>query len=79
MEQQLQQRKVMELGYIISRIAAMDLVIKMGDKGFRADMINGAVSILGQEIVGKLSSLGFKQATTVVDDYYENSQWLNFI
>jgi alkylation response protein AidB-like acyl-CoA dehydrogenase len=76
---QQQQRKVMELGYIISRIAAMDLVIKMGDKGFRADMINGAVSILGQEIVGKLSSLGFKQTTTVVDDYYENSQWLNFI
>ena len=76
---QLKQRKTMELGYIISRIVAMDLVIKLGDKGFRNDMINGAISILRQEICSRLNSLQFKQETTVVDEYHENSQWLNFI
>jgi alkylation response protein AidB-like acyl-CoA dehydrogenase len=78
LDKQLPQRKSVELGCIISRIAALDMVIHMGEKGFRSDLIDGAISIIRQEISTLLSNFSVNQQHMVIEDYEENSSWLNF-
>jgi len=79
LKKQLPQRKLVELGQIISRIAAMDYVIKIGDRGFRPDLINGALSMLRQEIITLVSTYACPQSSIVIEEYEENSFWLNFV
>ena len=69
----------MELGQVIGRIVAMDCVIKLKDRGFRPDLITGAISMLQQEITTLLSSYTCSQNTLVVELYEEDSYWLNFV
>ena len=79
LDMQIPQRKLVELGRLVSRIVSMDLVIKMGDTGFRSDLIDGAVSMLRQEISNLISNYSYTQNTRVVEDYDENSSWLSFV
>jgi len=76
---QMPQRKLVEFGKIMSRIVSMDLVIKMGETGFRADLIDGAVSILKQEITSLTGFFAYEQKTMVVENYEEGGNWLKFI
>jgi alkylation response protein AidB-like acyl-CoA dehydrogenase len=77
-DQQMPQRKLVELGRLMSRIVSMDLVIKMGDTGFRKDLIDGAISMLQQEITNLICNFSFTQNTCIIKDYEENSSWLSF-
>ncbi|MFZ4725995.1 MAG: acyl-CoA dehydrogenase family protein [Paludibacter sp.] len=72
---QIIQRKSVELGQLMSRIVCLDLVIKMGDSGFRTDLINGAVSMLRQEISILINNYSFTQNTLVVENYEEGGSW----
>ena len=74
---QMPQRKLVEMGKALSRIVSMDLVIKMGENGFRKDLIDGAVSMLHQEISTLLNTFSFKQNTLVVENYEDDSKWAN--
>jgi alkylation response protein AidB-like acyl-CoA dehydrogenase len=72
---QIIQRKSVELGQLLSRIVCLDLVIKMGDTGFRSDLISGAVSMLRQEISILINNYSFAQNTLVVENYEEGGSW----
>ena len=74
---QMPQRKLVELGKILSRIVSMDLVLKMGENGFRKDLIDGAVSMLHQEISHLMDAFSFKQNAMIVVDYEDDSLWAN--
>ena len=76
---QIAQRKSVELGKLMSRIVSMDLVIKLGDVGFRADLIDGAISMLKQEISNLINDYSFVQQTLVVENYEEGGAWNKFI
>jgi len=76
---QMSQRKLVELGKALSRIVSMDLVIKMGENGFRTDLIDGTVSMLKQEISGLMNGFSHQQNTTVVTDYEHDSSWVNLL
>ncbi len=76
---QISQRKLVELGRLMSRIVSMDLVIKMGNNGFRSDLIDGAVSILRQEISNLINYYEYPQTVLVVDNYFEDSSWSSLI
>jgi alkylation response protein AidB-like acyl-CoA dehydrogenase len=76
---QMQQRKLTEFGMAISRIVAMDYVLQISDRGFRPDLIAGAVSMLQQEITLLVSNFKYMQNTMVVEDYTNNSYWFNFV
>jgi len=76
---QMSQRKLVEIGRVMSRIASMDLVMKLGDAGFRTDLIDGAISILRQEITALLSFFSTNQTTLVVADYQVDSSWRKFV
>ena len=66
---QIAQRKSVELGKLMSRIVSMDLVIQLGNSGFRADLIDGAISMLKQEISNLINDYLFVQQTIVVENY----------
>ena len=72
------QRKLVEMGSVISRLVAVDYVIKLGEKGFRTDMISNAITMLKQEISSQLTAYSFNNTVKVVSDYEENSSWLKF-
>ena len=74
---QMPQRKLVDLGKALSRIVSMDLVIKMGENGFRMDLVDGAVSMLRQEISHLMDTFSFKQNTLVVENYEVDSAWAN--
>jgi len=75
---QISQRKSVELGKLLSRIVSMDLVIKLGNAGFRSDLVDGAVSILKQEISGLINDYSFVQTTLVVENYEAGGTWNTF-
>lgn len=76
---QIPQRKLVEMGKVIGRVISLNQVIDLGDKGFKKDLIDGSISFLHQEITQMMSSFNFKNSNKVVDDYEENSSWLNFV
>lgn len=75
---QLPQRKLVKLGQILGRVISMDMVHKLGDEGFRNDLIEGGINMLHQEIQQLMSSFKLHTIDLVVEDYPENSSWLKF-
>lgn len=75
---QLPQRKLVELGQVLGRVISMDMVHKLADEGFRSDLIDGGVNMLHQEIQQLMSSFKLDTKDKVVEDYQENSSWLQF-
>ena len=76
---QMQQRKLVEMGKIIGRIISMNQVIEMADKGYRTDLIEGAITMLQQEISELTASFSFNNNSQAVEGYEENSDWFNFV
>ncbi len=74
----LSQRKLVELGQIISRIVSMDLVIYLEEKGFRKDLIGNTLIVLKQDISTLLNTFHFENKTKVIVEYNEDSNWLDF-
>jgi alkylation response protein AidB-like acyl-CoA dehydrogenase len=74
---ELPQRKMVELGQTISRIISMEMVIDLGEKGFRNDLIDNSISTLKKEISSLIGHLNFTDQANVVDDYQENSSWFS--
>ena len=72
---ELPQRKMVELGQAISRIISMDMVIGLGEKGFRSDMIENSISTLKKEITALMGHFNFTDQANLVEDYQENSCW----
>ncbi len=76
LDMELPQRKLVELGQAIGRVVSMDMVHRLGDEGFRGDLIQGAVNMLHQEIRQLMSTFKLQTNTLVIEDYHENSSWL---
>ncbi len=72
------QRKLVELGQVISRIIAMDLVIKLGERGFDQQLIDASIATLQQEITGLLSSYSCDHQVGLIDPDKGHPSWRNF-
>jgi alkylation response protein AidB-like acyl-CoA dehydrogenase len=72
------QRKLVELGKIMSRIVSMDLVLYLGEKGFHKDLIANTIIILKQDISTLLDTFHFENNTKAIIEYKEDSNWLDF-
>ena len=75
----LSQRKMVELGQVLGRIVSFEMVIKLGEKGFRSDLISNGLMMLNQEITSLMSSFNHQNDTLVVEDYQNNSSWFDFV
>lgn len=79
LDPQMSQRKYVEFGKTLSRVGSLDLVMRLGELGFRKDLIENAKSILHQEIDQLMAQFNFKQTAVVVEDYNDNSDWAKFV
>lgn len=76
---QMPQRKLVDLGRMLGRIITMDLTIQLGDRGFRSDLISNCLSVLQQDAESILSRYRSSHLASVVEDYFEDSAWLDFV
>lgn len=75
----LPQRKMVDLGRALGRIISMQMVIDLGDRGYRRDLIDNAVAILRRDVRRLLCSFADSAESTVVEDYRDGGSWLNFL
>lgn len=75
---QMPQRKLLELGKVLSRVITLDMLMQLGERGFRTDLIKAAMTSLEQEISHLLSSYRFINQVNVVEGYAEDSFWFDF-
>ncbi len=76
---QMPQRKLVELGQALSHIVSMDLVIELGSRGFRSDLVSNALTVLKQDVEAILTTYRSTRIADVVDGYKEDSGWLHFV
>ncbi|WP_430813673.1 acyl-CoA dehydrogenase family protein [Carboxylicivirga sp. RSCT41] len=72
------QRKLVDLGKILSRVISLEHLIELANKDFSAKLIDGATVHLRQEIQELLSSFNAKNETRVIEDYQVDTNWLLF-
>lgn len=72
------QRKIVDLGRIISRVISANHVINLGSNGFRSDLISDSLENIKHEIVSLVSSYKYQPKTTPIEEYKDNSSWLSF-
>lgn len=76
----LSQRKSVELGRALGRIAVMEYIVELGDRGFRSDLISNALHVFTQEVQGLLCSYHTSFEPMPVEAYDDSeSSWLNFV
>lgn len=78
LDEQLPQRKLVDLGKIIARIICAGYVIDLGEKGFRKELVDNCITMIRQEVSALVSSLRFQNTTVATNDYLVDSLWLDF-
>lgn len=75
----LTQRKMVDLGKIVSRVICIDYVLAMEEKGFRKDLVENCINNTTMDIAHLVSNLSLDNRTEAVYDYSADSDWRNFI
>jgi len=78
-DQSLSQRKLVELGRVLGRIVTMELVVELGDRGFRSDLISNCLQVFRTKVDRLLAGYHRDNPTSVVEDYVDGSAWLDFV
>ncbi len=73
------QRKMVDLGKIISRVICAGYALAMGDNGFRKDLIDNCIASIKLDIAHLVSNLALDHSTQVIYDYTEGSDWQRFV
>ncbi|MEF8797504.1 MAG: acyl-CoA dehydrogenase family protein [Salinivenus sp.] len=78
-DQSLSQRRLVELGRVLGRIVTMELVVELGDRGFRSDLISNCLQVFRTKVDRLLAGYHRDNPTSVVEDYVDGSAWLDFV
>lgn len=76
---EMSQRNTVIMGKVIGRIISMNQVLDLAQKGFRKDLIEGSITILQQVVSKLMAGYSFNNKSTVIEDYQENSNWMQFV
>ncbi len=79
LDMQLPQRKLVELGKVLSRVVSMEMVIDLGLKGFNPGLISNSITMMKQELNNLMASFSITNSTLVMADYKDDSHWGNFV
>ena len=74
----LAQRKVVEIGKVISRLISANQVVALGSKGFNADLIQNCILMIQHEVSYIISSYTNHNEVTPIAEYEDNAHWLSF-
>ena len=77
-DMEMSQRNTVEMGKVIARTISMNQVVDLAQKGYRKDLIEGAITMLEQDITKLMAGFSFTNKTSVIEDYEENSKWIDF-
>ncbi len=75
LETDLPQRKTVELGKALGRIVSMDMVLQLGDQGFRKELIDNCIAVMKSDVEAILHRFASMTDTQVVEDYREGAVW----
>lgn len=78
-DMKIAQRRMVNLGRALGRIISMDLVIRLGENGFRNDLINNSLETLRSEVEQILTRYQSEKHTGVIEDYMDDGNWFNFL
>jgi hypothetical protein len=70
------QRKVVALGLVVSRLCSMELTLRLGDRGFRKELIDGCLQVFREDVDQLLASYRSSAMPQPVVDYGEGASWL---
>jgi len=70
------QRKLVDLGKIVSRVLSAQLVAILELKGYRTDLAQAALSMIGNELTILASSYHAINFVNPIVEYRENSEWM---
>ena len=77
-ESGISQRKNVDLGKILSRIISANMVINLGAKGFRQDLVTNCIESIKHDISTLVCSFSHHSGVDPLEDYHDNSRWLAF-
>ncbi|MEM1339905.1 MAG: acyl-CoA dehydrogenase family protein [Bacteroidota bacterium] len=75
----LNQRKMIDLGKVFSRIISFNYVMGMRAEGFRPDLVDSCLEIIRLEVSQFMNIFNSPNAVVPVESYQENSSWQNFV
>lgn len=78
-DEQLPQRKVVDLGRILARIISLQMVIDLRDRGYRRDLVDGVVSVFRRQVGALAGSFDQTAPADAAEDYRDGSSWLGFL
>lgn len=73
------QRKMVQLGKALGRLVSFEMTLKLGESGFNGDMISNSLKVVRAEIHSLITSFSMNEQPAVIDDYREDSSWLQFV
>jgi hypothetical protein len=71
----LPQRTKVALGKIIARLVTAEFTLGLLDTGFRADLVDNAIQVVGNTIAEQVSSISQFRPIHVIEEYQEGSDW----
>lgn len=72
----LPQRKLVDLGRIISRVISADMVIDLASKGFNKALVEDSIQAIRQDISLLLGSFNGHSDIAPMEEYHKDSSWL---
>lgn len=73
------QRKLVELGQVFSRIMAMNLVARLGERGFDKQRLDSSLATLEQDISVLLAGYMHEHQTSRIEPEQEHPSWQMFV
>ncbi len=75
LENDLVQRARITLGKIIAAMITTQFTFGLAETGFRKDLIENAIKVVGNKLCDLVSSFSHTHSITAIEDYQEGSKW----
>jgi alkylation response protein AidB-like acyl-CoA dehydrogenase len=72
------QRKQVVMGELISRVVNMDMVMRLGERGFSKELVASCITNLQQEVSRRVADYRFENCTGVIDLEQDHPAWRSF-
>lgn len=72
------QRASVALGKVIARLITTEFTLDLKATGFRADLIDNAIQVVGNTLAEQVSSITSLLPVQIIEEYREGSDWRSF-
>jgi alkylation response protein AidB-like acyl-CoA dehydrogenase len=75
LEKEPLQRAKVTLGKIVASLITLEFTLAMKDAGFRSDLIDNAIAVVGNRLGRQVSSISQISSIQVIEEYQDGSDW----